>query len=80
MKQSDEKLEDFQQQITKLDEILAKRDETIQEYEEKVKELVFQNAELLESVENRDIEMATKEVISYSTKELRQHNHQPIDL
>ncbi|XP_073812655.1 phosphodiesterase 4D interacting protein centrosomin isoform X2 [Musca autumnalis] len=61
LKQSDDKLEDFQQQITKLDEILAKRDETIQEYEEKVKELVFQNAELLESVENRDLELATKE-------------------
>ncbi|XP_073812668.1 phosphodiesterase 4D interacting protein centrosomin isoform X13 [Musca autumnalis] len=67
LKQSDDKLEDFQQQITKLDEILAKRDETIQEYEEKVKELVFQNAELLESVENRDLELATKE-----TQQLKQ--------
>ncbi|XP_058984766.1 centrosomin isoform X2 [Musca domestica] len=71
LKQSDEKLEDFQQQITKLDEILAKRDETIQEYEEKVKELVFQNAELLESVENRDLELATKE---RSIKGLRSAN------
>ncbi|XP_061391426.1 centrosomin [Musca vetustissima] len=71
LKQSDDKLEDFQQQISKLDEILAKRDETIQEYEEKVKELVFQNAELLESVENRDLELATKE---RSIKGLRSAN------
>ncbi|XP_075169544.1 phosphodiesterase 4D interacting protein centrosomin isoform X5 [Haematobia irritans] len=61
LKQSDEKLEDFQHQISNLDEILAKRDETIREYEEKVKELAYQNSELLESAENKNMELATKE-------------------
>uniref|UniRef100_A0A1I8NRV6 Centrosomin N-terminal motif 1 domain-containing protein n=1 Tax=Stomoxys calcitrans TaxID=35570 RepID=A0A1I8NRV6_STOCA len=61
LRQSDDKLEDFQQQISKLYEILAKRDETIREYEDKVKELAFQNAELLENAENRNMELVTKE-------------------
>lgn len=54
---------DFQQQIYSLEELLVKRDETIKEYEEKVKELVFQNAELLESIETKDKEIANNEVI-----------------
>uniref|UniRef100_A0A1I8NRW2 Centrosomin N-terminal motif 1 domain-containing protein n=2 Tax=Stomoxys calcitrans TaxID=35570 RepID=A0A1I8NRW2_STOCA len=71
LRQSDDKLEDFQQQISKLYEILAKRDETIREYEDKVKELAFQNAELLENAENRNMELVTKE---RSIKSLRSAN------
>ncbi|XP_065366564.1 centrosomin isoform X4 [Calliphora vicina] len=61
LKHSDDKLLDFQQQIYSLEELLVKRDETIKEYEEKVKELVFQNAELLETIENKDKEIANNE-------------------
>lgn len=53
---------DFQQQIYSLEELLGKHDETIKEYEEKVKELVFQNAELLETIETKDKEIANNEV------------------
>lgn len=62
MKLSEEKLIDFQNQISKLDDSLLKRDEVIKEYEEKVKELVFQNSELLETLENRQKEAASAEV------------------
>uniref|UniRef100_A0A1A9WV11 Centrosomin N-terminal motif 1 domain-containing protein n=1 Tax=Glossina brevipalpis TaxID=37001 RepID=A0A1A9WV11_9MUSC len=61
LKQAEIKLADLQGQITTLDEILAKRDETIKEYEDKVKELAFQNAELLESIETKDKELASAE-------------------
>lgn len=59
--QSEEKVNDFQNQIHKLDEILIQRDETIRELEDKVKELVFQNSELLEQLENKDKEIARAE-------------------
>lgn len=62
LKLSDDKLIDFQQQIYSLEKMLEKRDETIKEYEEKVKELAFQNAELLENVENKDKEIFKNEV------------------
>ncbi|XP_046809680.1 centrosomin isoform X1 [Lucilia cuprina] len=61
LKQSDDKLVDFQQQIYSLEELLVKRDETIKEYEEKVKELVFQNNELLETIDTKDAEIANNE-------------------
>ncbi|XP_037813945.1 centrosomin isoform X4 [Lucilia sericata] len=61
LKQSDDKLLDFQQQIYSLEELLVKRDETIKEYEEKVKELVFQNNELLETIDTKDAEIANNE-------------------
>lgn len=62
-KQSDRKMFDLQAQINKMDEIVAKRDETIKEYEDKVRELAFQNAELLETIENKDNEIMQNEVI-----------------
>lgn len=62
LKQSERKLSDLQTQITKLNEILVKRDETIKEYEDKVRELAFQNAELLEIIENKDNEIIQNEV------------------
>lgn len=66
---------DFQQQIYSLEELLVKRDETIKEYEEKVKELVFQNAELLESIETKDKEIANNEVILHYLIILVNHLH-----
>ncbi|KAI8128670.1 Centrosomin [Lucilia cuprina] len=69
LKQSDDKLVDFQQQIYSLEELLVKRDETIKEYEEKVKELVFQNNELLETIDTKDAEIANNEsTISMKTE------------
>ncbi|XP_017460640.1 PREDICTED: golgin subfamily A member 6-like protein 1 isoform X3 [Rhagoletis zephyria] len=62
--QSEEKMHSLQSQVTKLEEIIAKRDETIKEYEEKVKELAFQNAELLEMMENKEKDMANVETRS----------------
>ncbi|XP_055857206.1 centrosomin isoform X3 [Episyrphus balteatus] len=71
VKQSEEKINDFQNQIHKLDEILTQRDQTIRECEDKVKELVFQNSELLEQLENKDKEIATAE---RSLRGIRQNN------
>lgn len=62
-KQSDRKMFELQAHINKMDEIVAKRDETIKEYEDKVRELAFQNAELLETIENKDNEIMQNEVI-----------------
>lgn len=52
----------MQTQSKKLEDIIAKREETIKEYEEKVKELAFQNAELLEIMENKEKDMANIQV------------------
>ncbi|XP_055923047.1 centrosomin isoform X2 [Eupeodes corollae] len=71
VRQSEEKINDFQNQIHKLDEILTQRDQTIRECEDKVKELVFQNSELLEQLENKDKEIATAE---RSLQGIRQNN------
>lgn len=66
---------DFQQQIFSLEKLLVKRDETIKECEDKVKELVFQNAELLESIETKDKEIANNEVSYYcSTFKAKHHS------
>ncbi|KAL9918159.1 phosphodiesterase 4D interacting protein centrosomin isoform 1-T1 [Glossina fuscipes fuscipes] len=69
LKQAEVKLVDVQGRMTKLDEILAQRDETIKEYEDKVKELAFQNAELLESIETKDKELANAEALRDELKE-----------
>lgn len=78
VKQSEEKIDDFQNQIHKLDEILTQRDQTIRELEDKVKEVVFQNAELLEQLENKDKEIATAES-QRLREELQDHKRQLAD-
>lgn len=61
----------MQTQNNKFEEIIAKRDETIKEYEEKVKELAFQNAELLEMMENKEKDMANIEVSFFDLAAVR---------
>ncbi|XP_055923053.1 centrosomin isoform X7 [Eupeodes corollae] len=78
VRQSEEKINDFQNQIHKLDEILTQRDQTIRECEDKVKELVFQNSELLEQLENKDKEIATAES-QRLREELQDHKRQLAD-
>ncbi|KAI8128668.1 Centrosomin [Lucilia cuprina] len=78
LKQSDDKLVDFQQQIYSLEELLVKRDETIKEYEEKVKELVFQNNELLETIDTKDAEIANNEA-QQLREELQKHKMDAAD-
>ncbi|XP_037813946.1 centrosomin isoform X5 [Lucilia sericata] len=78
LKQSDDKLLDFQQQIYSLEELLVKRDETIKEYEEKVKELVFQNNELLETIDTKDAEIANNEA-QQLREELQKHKMDAAD-